>query len=52
LCRIGEQIANLPHGGDRKSENIKFPNGNLISSAQAAKMVGTTAKDISMARTL
>jgi hypothetical protein len=39
---IAEQIANMPHGGDRKSEEIKLRDLGLISQAEAARQLGTT----------
>ena len=46
---IAEQIANLPHGGDRKSEEIKLTKVSLVTQEQAAAQLGTTPKAISQA---
>jgi hypothetical protein len=39
---IAEKIANLPHGGDHKSEDFKLTFVRLITQKQAAKKFGTT----------
>jgi hypothetical protein len=44
---IAEKIANMPQGGDRKSEEIKNTDVLLISKEQAAAQLSTTPKAIS-----
>ena len=48
---IAEQIANLPHGGDRKSGNFKLT-GVSLKQEEAAKQLGTTPKAITQARVI
>ena len=42
---IAAEIANLPHGGDRKSESFKLTKLSL-NQEKAAKQLGTTEKAI------
>jgi hypothetical protein len=46
---IAENIMNAPHGGDRKSEQIKSTDVLFIFKEQAVKQFGATPKPIAQA---
>jgi hypothetical protein len=50
---VGERMASLMHGGDRKSDEIKSPRGPLkpaVTMARAAELAGTSPSQIKRVR--
>lgn len=47
---VAEQLANMPRGGDRKSENIKVQNCTLVSQEEAAKQLNVSERSVKQAR--
>jgi N6-adenosine-specific RNA methylase IME4/DNA-binding transcriptional regulator YdaS (Cro superfamily) len=46
---VAEKLANMPRGGDRKSENIKVENSTLISQDEAAKQLNVSRDSVNQA---
>jgi hypothetical protein len=47
---VAAKIANLKHGGDRKTEEIKLSNDNLKSAAEAAEQLNVSESGVNRAK--
>ncbi len=49
---VAAKLVNATHGGDRKSQEIKLPNGNLIGMEKAAEMLNVSPRTVARAKTV